>query len=259
MVEDIKYNLKRNIDINALAEGEFHTLEFDDSKVTLFFRRNYITKELKRVILYVSTNKKHNYIIISERATVKKNDKKLVVLFRSGHRQYLNKDSKLDTIKFDSHTLVLPILGAQASTLRKNKTLLEMNYRELANAVRNAKRSERYRGRARSELTKRLLAPPMTLAHTMLAIGILFYFGPVRTLWHRVHVWVALTFVAAHGVTLGAIETVARGSVVVTWFIAVILVAEFIFGTTLLFRSNLTFRKSKWRGVAQPAASAPNQ
>ena len=252
MVENVKHEIGRHIDVDALAEGQFHTIEFGDRAVTLFFGRNRDNNELEQVFLSVKSKNKARVTIVAKKAIITKEREKIVIIFFSGNRQTLDDTRSVVFVEFRSYTLMFPM----RALARQDETLLEMDYRELVQSLHDATASKNRVGKVRSELAKRFLAPAMSLGHALFALGILFSIGPVRTLSGNSPVWLASGLIAVHVSSVAVIEVLARISFLVHWLIATAILVELLVGVALLLRSGQTLRAVGWPGFVRRIAGA---
>ncbi len=264
MVENVKYQLRRNINIGSLREGQFHTFEFADSVATMSFKKNLGGNEFEGFFLSVKPkNKAHAFTITSQRATVKKAPDKLEISFAKGSRITLGATNNLIVVAFNSYTHTFPLKGGKAGAKRPGKTILEMDLPELMAMSQNAKARRKLVGMAKSELAKRFFVPAMALTHALLALGILFTIGPIQARMKSPHVWVALGLIVAHVSAVTIIEIVARISFYVHGLIALAILAELLVGVALLRRSGRTLQELPWprflrRGDRRPRSERPN-
>lgn len=246
LVENVKHQLRRNVSVAALREGQFHSFEFDDSVATMSFKRNLGDNRFEGFFVSVKPRAKHSFSISAKRAVVKKDLNNFEISFHEGTRVTLGSSNKLVVVAFNTYTHTFLLKGGSTGAKRKGKTILEMNFSELLALSQNTRARRKLVGIAKSELAKRIFLPVMNLSHALLAIGILFLIGPIQVKLKGTHVWVALGLTTMHVAAAAIIELVARLSFVVHGLIAAVILAELAIGIVLLIRSGRTVRELRW-------------
>jgi lipopolysaccharide export LptBFGC system permease protein LptF len=246
MVEDVKHDLEVNFDIGSLRASQFHTMEFDESVATLYFRKNDGGGRLEGVFLVVAPRGKDRFAISAAEATVLKGTHDLKIHFAKGTWLPLDAREKEAAIQFTSYTHAFDTRSARAGSARRGKTLLEMGHAELVARVRLDLAQRKPESKALSELAKRWLVPFMSLSHSLLAIGLLFAIGPARVVSRGAHLWVAGALLLLHVLALATVELVVRGSSTAPFVVAAAIVLEALAGWRLLERSNRTLRRPLW-------------
>jgi lipopolysaccharide export LptBFGC system permease protein LptF len=251
IVEDVKFDLRRNIDIGSLRSGRFHAINLEGNKVNLSFKKHLGGNRIQAVILSVSPAAGEKFVIVAKWALIKKDMKTFAIFLFDGNIHRQKDDEVVKAVGFKTYKLSFPMRGASSGYVRSSKTALELSFSELLRQATQPNIPKKPAGRARSELAKRLLLPPMNLAHALLALGILFIIGPMRASRERHHIWIPVGFLAVQGMVVVSIEILARESFAVYWVIGALMIAETIFGIALLARAGSTVRKFSPRSAVQ--------
>jgi lipopolysaccharide export LptBFGC system permease protein LptF len=137
MVEDVKYQLHHTVNIGSLAEGQFHSLNFEGGNATISFRKSLGDNRFEGFFFAsVNSRTKKRFAISARRAVITRDRSKMTIIFESGTRIDLKSRSQSAIVAFRSYKLSLPSYSESNSINRTKVTIPEMNLEQLCPETR---------------------------------------------------------------------------------------------------------------------------
>jgi lipopolysaccharide export system permease protein len=257
-MHDVIHVIRNSLNHRMLEAARFYT--FDKGRWTLYFERWLSADVVAGIFIYRTlADKDEEQVVSAAKAEFRRNERGVLLVLVDGSMLTRARGATaLRSAHFEEYAMPIDMQGTAGLPQRSWRGVFELSLTEFFESLPSREFDPRRYSEWMSEAAKRCGIPLLSLAHALLAIGLVLTFGSMTG--RRSHAVTALVLVtpAIHVGILLLAETLVRQNPGAVWLVAVAIGIELGLAVALIERSNglLAPVAPAHPGLAGPASAA---